>query len=84
MIIEILEEAEDDIINAHDWYESKRRGLGADFERCIEKALERISSMPEAFPVWYRNTRRLILSRFPYGIFFRIQGILCSLSAYSI
>lgn len=37
MIIEILEEAENDILAVHKWYESKRSGLGADFELCIEE-----------------------------------------------
>ncbi len=65
MIIKILEEAETDIINAHDYYESKRDGLGADFELCVEEALSRISYMPESFPIWHRGTRRLVLIRFP-------------------
>ena len=77
MKIEILVDVEKEIIKAHDWYESKRKGLGAEFELCIEEALERIASMPNAFPTWSGNTHRIILSRFPYGIFYKkINNIL--------
>jgi toxin ParE1/3/4 len=65
-----LPEAESDILAAHDWYEAKRAGLGADFELCLEAALERILEFPEASPIWYRNTRRVILAHFPYGVFY--------------
>lgn len=84
MILEILEEAEADIIEAHDWYESRRKGLGADFELCIEEALSRIYQNPEAYPIWYRKTRRFILTRFPYGIFYRIRNdIIYIVAVYS-
>jgi len=67
MTLELLDEARNDIIAAHDWYESKRDGLGADFELCIEEAFARIAADPQAWAVWYRKTRRLVLARFPHG-----------------
>jgi plasmid stabilization system protein ParE len=66
----LLSEAESDILAAHDWYETKRAGLGADFELCLEAALGRILEFPEASPIWYRNSRRMILAHFPYGVFY--------------
>jgi len=71
--IAILEAAEADIVAAYSWYESKREGLGSDFELCIEEALGRIIQNPEGSPIWIRNTRRFILTRFPYGVFYKIQ-----------
>jgi toxin ParE1/3/4 len=72
--ISLLSEAESDILAAHDWYEAKRSGLGADFELCLEAALERILGFPEASPIWYRNIRHVILAHFPYGVFYVITG----------
>lgn len=85
MILEILDEARNDIVSAHDWYESKRDGLGADFELCLEEAFGRICAAPETYPVWYRNTRRLVLARFPYGIFFRAdRGIVLIVGVFHL
>jgi toxin ParE1/3/4 len=70
----LLSDAEEDILEAHDWYESKRAGLGADFELCIEAALGNILNFPEPFPKRSRNTRVAILHHFPYGIYFTISG----------
>jgi toxin ParE1/3/4 len=72
MNVHILEEAAEDVTAIHDWYETKRPGLGADFELCIEEIFNRISSMPETYPGWYRKTRCALLMRFPYGIFYNI------------
>jgi toxin ParE1/3/4 len=32
--------------------------------------MERIAGHPEVSPLWYRNTRRIILAHFPYGVFY--------------
>ncbi len=73
MEIRILAEAESEILHAQDWYELKRAGLGFDFELCLEAAFQNILTFPEASPVWYRNTRRILLARFPYGVFNTIK-----------
>jgi plasmid stabilization system protein ParE len=72
--IRILAEAEADILDAHDWYESRRNGLGAEFELCVENALERIAEMPFVSTPWKRGARRILLYRFPYGIFYAIRN----------
>jgi toxin ParE1/3/4 len=68
--IVVAEEAAADIVAAYDWYEERRPGLGAQFELCVEEAFDRIIELPFASPVWYRATRRTVLARFPYGIFY--------------
>jgi plasmid stabilization system protein ParE len=72
--IVLLSEAERDILEAHDWYESKRTGLGANFELCIEAALDNILLFPESSPKRFRNTRVAIMHHFPYGIYYIISG----------
>ncbi len=63
-------EAEAEIEEAYHWYEGQRSGLGADFLLCIEEGLEKIRKNPEMYPVVHRNVRRLLIHRFPYGIFY--------------
>jgi hypothetical protein len=43
----IRPEAEADLVNARDWYERQREGLGAAFLLCVEEVLERIGRTPE-------------------------------------
>ena len=67
----ITPEAEADIEEAYRWYEERLGGLGADFLGCLENGIESIRSNPETHPVVYRNVRRLLIRRFPYGILSR-------------
>ena len=39
-------EADDDIVESYNWYESREPGLGEDFLRCIEACVERIAASP--------------------------------------
>jgi len=61
-----------DIEDAFLWYEQQRPGLGADFLRTVDGALAAIQSSPQLHAVIHRNTRRALLRRFPYGIYYRI------------
>lgn len=72
MILEILDEAAEEIVSIFKWYESKRPGLGNDFELCLDEVFSRIIKNPEIYPSWYRKTRCALTTRFPYGIFYRI------------
>ena len=45
----IRPEAETDLVNARDWYEQQREGLGAAFLLCVEEVLERIGRTLKAF-----------------------------------
>jgi plasmid stabilization system protein ParE len=64
-------EAEDDVLEARAWYESRRLGLGQEFALAIETLIDRIAANPTVFPVVQSETRRAVLSRFPYAIYFR-------------
>lgn len=66
----LRQEAERDLSEAHAWYEERVPGLGSDFLVVVERALESIQENPAQFPLIYRDVRRALLSRFPYGVFF--------------
>jgi plasmid stabilization system protein ParE len=70
----LRQEAERDLVEAYKWYEEKVPGLGADFLAVIERALESIQENPARFPVIYRNVHRALMRRFPYGIFYFLEG----------
>ena len=40
-------EAEQDVREAYDWYESCRNGLGEEFLGCVDAAIERICRTPD-------------------------------------
>jgi toxin ParE1/3/4 len=63
-------EAEEDINDAYRWYESQRIGLGAEFIECVETVFTAINKAPEIHGKIYGNIRRILVRRFPYGVFY--------------
>jgi plasmid stabilization system protein ParE len=63
-------EAEADLVEAFDWYDDRRAGLGNEFLTAVDTALEQIIENPLRFAVLYRNVRRTLVRRFPYKVFF--------------
>jgi plasmid stabilization system protein ParE len=59
-------QAEDEALEVRQWYESRRTGLGQKFGQA------RIATSPLAFPRVHGETRRSVLSRFPYAVYFRV------------
>jgi toxin ParE1/3/4 len=72
MQIVIRPAAAADIEDAFVWYEQQRLGLGSEFLKIVDGALMAIQRAPQLCPVIHRNTRRALLRRFPYGIYYRI------------
>ena len=64
--------AEADVEEAFQWYEAQRPGLGAVFRHSLDIAIEAVESTPEAYAVVHRNTRRFLLPKFPYGLYYRL------------
>jgi len=67
-------EAASDVVSAREWYDEQRVGLGDDFIRSLEQVIERISELPEAFPEIAAGHRRALLDRFPYALYYRLDG----------
>ena len=66
--------AEADVQEAWSWYESQRAGLGDELLMEIRAAVRRLEMDPEHRPFYYREFRRLLTRRFPYKLFYRIEG----------
>ena len=67
----VREAAISDIEDAFNWYETQRPGLGNEFRSALRTTFDHISANAELFQVVHRNTRRALLRRFPYGVFYR-------------
>ena len=70
----VRRQAKADIREAARWYESQRVGLGRAFVQQIDALLDRVRLNPMQYQVVHREVRRAIPRRFPYGVFFRIDG----------
>lgn len=62
-----------EFIEASAWYEGKRLGLGVEFMAEIERCISLASSHPFQFAVVRGDVRRVVVSRFPYSIYFRAE-----------
>jgi plasmid stabilization system protein ParE len=70
----IRPEAEADALEAFRWYNEQVPGLGQEFLAEIDRAIESILAHPEANRKLYREYRRGLMRRFPYSIFYAIDG----------
>lgn len=70
-VLEFRPAAAADLEDASDWYEAKKVGLGIEFLDSVRMCLVSIVENPNQFPVIYRGTRRALIKRFPYGIYYR-------------
>ena len=64
-------QAEVELLDVHRWYEERREGLGDEFSEEIHRMVARIAAHPSEFQHVRGATRRAVLSRFPYAIYFR-------------
>ena len=73
MTLEVLfrPEAEDEVLEVRRWYDGRRDGLGDEFAAEVDALVERIVATPLAFRRVRGETRRGVLNRFPYAIYFR-------------
>jgi toxin ParE1/3/4 len=65
--------AEEDVREAQLWYESQRSELGSEFLNQIRATIKLLEEQPDRRPIYYREFRRVIVRRFPYKIFYRLE-----------
>jgi plasmid stabilization system protein ParE len=67
-------EAEAELNDAVDYYEHCQEGLGLEFAKEVESAIQTICRFPHAWAPLSENTRRCLMKRFPYGIVFQSKS----------
>jgi plasmid stabilization system protein ParE len=70
----VLRRAESDLQLIYDRLEDFQSAKGEEFLRQLEIAYDHLRLYPEIGPVYYRQYRRLLLGRFPYGLLYCIEG----------
>lgn len=74
MIVRIRPEAEIDILEAATWYENEQTGLATRFLGSVRETLQRIDLAPRGYGIVLKDVRRALVDRFPFGVFFFIEG----------
>ncbi len=64
--------AEYDMQHAKDWYNDKSDNLGNDFMIEVERTIAQMLNNPYQFPLITQDTRKAVINRFPYTIFYQI------------
>ena len=75
-VVDILPIALSDIIEAAQWYEGQREGLGADFAVEVDRAIDWLAEQALAPRIRYRrkSVRWIHPRRFPYRICYYVEG----------
>jgi hypothetical protein len=72
--IEILDKAEDDLVNGFKFYEQQQSDLGAYFRESISADIESLRIHGGIHRIVYRNYHRALSKRFPFAIFYTVSG----------
>jgi len=70
--VEVSKQAALELSDAVAWYDEQDEGLGDRLISEFELAIHRIGERPRMFPVVHRDVRRILMRRFPYGVYFRL------------
>ncbi len=62
-----------ELLDAQDWYESQRAGLGTRFREEVEPTIICMTENPQQFQVVIDDVHRARLRTFPYSLFFRSE-----------
>jgi plasmid stabilization system protein ParE len=67
-------DVEQDLLEAYEWYQERRDGLGDEFLTCVEACIQAILRNPESHTTIYQDYRRALVRRFPYSVFYEYLG----------
>ncbi len=80
MRIEVLDDAEADLIEGRDFYERKLPGIGAYFATAIASDINSLLLTAGIHPIYF-GFFRLLSKRFPFGIYYGITGDIIRIQA---
>jgi len=66
--------AELDVTEAQIWYEQQQTGLAGRFHDEFSATINLLAETPLIYPELYRKVRRAVLHRFPYLVWYRVEG----------
>lgn len=66
--------AQAEIAEAFEWYRERSVTAAGDFLAEVDRAMAAIAADPERFPLVHGRLRRMLLQRFPYGVYFKVYA----------
>ncbi len=72
MRIEILDKAEDDLVEGYQFYEDSEPGIGAYFLKSLYADIDSLKLYAGIHRVVYRKYHRLLAKRFPFAVFYTV------------
>ncbi|MFU8813574.1 MAG: type II toxin-antitoxin system RelE/ParE family toxin [Balneolaceae bacterium] len=74
-------EASRELTRSIKYYEEKSEGLGAEFLDEVEHAIAQVLTHPDSGTLLTDDDRRVLLSRFPFGIIYEVSEDLLTITA---
>jgi len=71
MNVEVHPAAQEELHAARIWYEERSPLSAVGFAHEIAGAISRIAEAPSRYPLLEHGTRKVVLQRFPFSIFYR-------------
>ena len=72
--LRLTPEAELDLDDVHLWYHRQAPRVAADFLAAVNACLSSIRRQPEVYALIDATTRRALVRRFPYAVFYEITS----------
>lgn len=69
----VRREAQLEVQEAFQYYQDKSEGLGFEFMRSLDAALQSIKRNPFAYQEIYKEAHRILLRKFPYAVFYIVE-----------
>ena len=63
-----------EVENAQAWYEERSLFAASAFLREISTVVQRVRHAPDRYPSAEAGTRRILLDRFPFTVYYRAKG----------
>jgi toxin ParE1/3/4 len=63
-----------DVVDAAEWFDQQRAGLGSEFVMAVDASIDRVISHPRSFRVVSGPVRRYIIRRFRHLIFYEVDN----------
>lgn len=82
--IEVRPLAAIEILEAYDWYESAKQGLGMEFLNELEAFYENLHRNPHTYSYYEKPVRQGKLNRFPYVVVYEFLDHISTLVIYSV
>lgn len=80
----VTEDAENDIEQAMDWYESQQKRLGTKYVLSVRACLKQILKNPFSFAMVYLEIRKTNTKKFPYSLYYLIHELNNEITIFAV